>query len=596
MKKGSKILLIVSLLVILFGAGFIIYNYTQQSTYGFTTLSLSPNVQLNSNDPTIGGQAWILTVSQNGAGQGAYGTFTAESGSASSDPFTITTSLDENYALYTIQNTNVPIRQLQWTTTTYNPFGSLGGCNPDYWSYAFIEGGLFSKVWCYKYTTDGYYGTISSGNVNFQSSIKVQGKEGTDTCTISNTGSQSCYSNNNKFYVSWVGSLVSGQSIPNAANDGKIAVYKPSTSGWQIGSQINYNTYKTYDQTGFTSCLNLPVNGDVGSCFTKYNNYESQVLTPVSWSIVGGSNAITLGSQSNGKIQMNLPMQVQFPVLTMRVKASFIGINIPVGKPQIVSGSSQEFQTGQSGTIKVSVKNIGDGDGTFDVSATCTNGFSQTGNALRISSLSPGNTQIVYLPITANVQSGTSSGTCTVLAKDYNNPNNFDTKVVSVSASQLTICTEGDQRISGQNIQECQNNIWVTIKTCASDETPNFINGQLQCVKEGSPGSTTPGECSEWTIVPGFFGWDGVKIPDLFCVIDNFFTSIKWLVAVIGGLLAGLAGWKIGKKKFNKNSKMPLLIGLIVAVITGALILIFFWWGVLILVILGLIKWVVPGW
>lgn len=110
-------------------------------------------------------------------------------------------------------------------------------------------------------------------------------------------------------------------------------------------------------------------------------------------------------------------------------------------------------------------------------------------------------------------------------------------------------------------------------------------------------------ECGAWVSFPtlnlGITKIEGFTIiPNLFCIIDNFFSPLKWILAILGGLLAGLFGFKMagdlaGRKK--RNRWIPIVAGLILAGSIGALIFIYFWWGISTLIILSILKGVVPG-
>lgn len=512
-KKQTKIivgiLLVVTILFILGSQGFIKLPFAIGS--GFTTLGIS-NVQFTSNDPLVGGQAWVLTVSQNGVGQSAYGDYgtIADASGKSSDPFTISISLDKNYATYNIYSQGVFIKTVEYTSTTYNPFSSSYGCNRDVW-HNWIKPGGTTKVFCYNYVNEGVYGTLGNANINFQSTVSISGKSGADSLIISNNGATSGISQNGNIQASWFGNFVSGESAPSPSGQGIIAIYDTSTGGWKTGNQNSYTNWKNYDVSGLSACLGTSGSSG-GTCFDNYNNYANTLMSGYQFKTVGGDVATTSGTQSNGIVNLNLPKQLQFPGITMRIKAGFIGINIPVGKPQIVSTDSLVFSTGQTGNIAVTVKNVGTADGSFDIFATCSEGFSQTGGSLR-TTISAGQTGTVYIPITSNVVSGTKYGSCTVTAKDVNNPNNYDTKSVSVSSSSISICTEGQISIIGNKIQECQGNVWKTIKQCASTETAKYVNGVPDCVVNKLDNK-------------GFFGNLFSKIGDFFKGIGGFFKGI----------------------------------------------------------------------
>ena len=259
--------LIIGIIIIILLIGVLGYYSDFPFAIGFSTLSLGQQT-FTSNDPIIGGQAWLLTVSQNGAGQFASGTFIAkDSSGATSDSFTIKTSIDKNTATYPIYNQNIPISRVDYTITIYNPFGSLKGCNPDVWTNYFKDS--FSlNVYCYKFITDGYYGSVGSANVNFESSINVQSSPGNDKCVVSNTGATSCISSNGNVQVSWVGSLVSGQSPPQPTDQNIIAVYNTNKGGW-ITSKSQYFTDWNNAKNNLVNCL-----GDFKTqCFNDFNNF-----------------------------------------------------------------------------------------------------------------------------------------------------------------------------------------------------------------------------------------------------------------------------------------------------------------------------------
>lgn len=561
---------------------------------GFSTLSLSPNVQFNSNDPTIGGPAWLLTVSQNGAGQSAYGTFTASDSStqATSNQFTITTSLDKDYTTYNIFNQGVPITSVEYTTTTYNPLGSESGCNSNVWqnyiSYGIIPG--ISTVYCYNFVTDGYYGTIGPANINFQSTVSASGTGGSDSCVVNSILTNSCVSSGGNIQTSWVGSLVSGQAAPDPTSQGIIAVYNTAKGGWETANQNSYTSWVT-TASNFNSCLK-PTGLSLSSynaapCFQNYANAEQALMAGYSFTVSGGNSYIASGSQNSGQITLNLPTPTQFPVLTMRIKASLIGINIPVGMPKITSGSSQTFQTGQNGIITTTIQNVGTGNGNFNVGASCTDGFMQQGNALTISNLAPGNSQTVYIPITSNVASATASGTCTVTATDIGNPNNHDSKTVSVLSNAIFICTNGQVSTDGSNIEQCENNAWVVIQTCNSTQTATLGSNGATCVNNNGNGGNN--QC-------GFLG-----LGCLFNNIGNWISSIFETIQIVVTLLVLIISFVIsisflgGMRFFEDKKWLAWIFSLVIASLLAFLVIKIFWAGVIVFILYLIIKSIFGG-
>ncbi len=590
--KKENIFKIVGILVLLIGVLFTFgpqlgINIPSLSVInqGFSTLSLS-QIAVNSNDPNINGKSWLLTVSQNGAGQSAYGasaTLKDDTTKATSDPLTIKVSLDKNYATYPIYNQGIPIYSVTYATTRYDPFSSSGGCNTKYWTHSFQEAfaPFISIVYCFNYNKVGEYGTIGAGRDNFKSTIKVSGKSGSDSCVVSsNEGSSSCHSSKGNLYASWVGSLVSGQELPNAIGQGVIAVYDTKDNGWKTASKTAYTRWNNYQTGGLFNCIGLTGSASTAgsSCFDTYDNYQQALMSGKSFKSYGGSTASTSGSQSSGQINLDLGQQFNFPVITMRIKANFIGINIPTGKPKITYASSPQFQTGQTGNIMVTLKNEGKGVGSFDVFAKCTNGISQSGNTQRISSLSPGQSQTINIPLTSNVLSGTKVGSCLITADDVNDPTLMSTYTVKVSSNAISICTDGKTKFIGSQIQECQNNKWIIKQTCKSTQHPGYetggircidnsitcaynqhpkdVNGKLVCVSNGGNGGNGG-------------NWFGNFFRNIFnSIFGNFFATIKWIVVLLSSLLT----FVFSRDFLDKVKTIPEVLNWGLSIIFGVLI------------------------
>lgn len=557
---------------------------------GFSTLALS-NIGTTSNDPNLAGQVWFLTVSQNGAGQSAYAsqgtTIKNDQTGATSNPITISIDLTQNYATYPIFNQGVPIQHISYTTVSYKPFTANKGCPSSYSNYiSYGAVPYVSTVYCYNFVTDGYYGTIGPADQHFTSTINVQGSGGSDSCTISNTGANSCYSRSGNVYASWEGSLISGASPPSPTDQGIDAIYDTSTNGWKTSSSVNYNQYKNAIDN-FQTCLNsIPVGfttTNADSCFISVNSPEQGVMAGFPFTTSGGVSATTSGSQSSGQIMINLPQQFSFPLITLKIKAALVGINIPVGQPKILSALTQTFQTGTQGNVAVTVENVGSASGSFNVGITCSGTqFSQQGVSQTISGLAPKAQQTINLPVTANVLSGTAKGSCTVTATDMNNPSNKATYSVTLSASALFICTNGKIETNGNLIQQCQNNAWVTIKTCPANETATLTSsGQGQCV----PIKIAGGGEGLFAAIKNFV------YTFIISKIKNFFTILKWIEIILGALFALLFSKEVvGRIAKTIPTAVQWIVSGIVAFLVGLLISQVWWIALLSLVAFIIIK------
>jgi hypothetical protein len=215
------------------------------------------------------------------------------------------------------------------------------------------------------------------------------------------------------------------------------------------------------------------------------------------------------GNEYSGKVTLTVNKLLQFPVLTLKIKADWLGVYVPVGKPLITSVSSTEFQTGGVSYITTKVKNIGDALGSFGVYAQCNQPFSFVGTTEFIN-LNPNEEGVVNLKI-----SGTCSqkiqGSCNVYAYDRNNPNNKDSKTVSVSCTPIVLCNAGETRCNGKVIEQCNQagSGWNAIQTC--DYTCEIKEGKATCV---SPPPPKP-QCEWW---------------DIGCWVNNIFKNIgDWI-------------------------------------------------------------------
>lgn len=444
---------------------------------GFSTLSVS-NVNYDSNDPSIGGRAWLITVSQNGAGQSISGVISKDQlideqdNVEAQNDVSIDISLDEMYATYPIQNTDEKIYNVEWKETN-----SWDGCS-GYDGNVVIN--AFAK-YCFKFSTVSSYGLLGTPSTNFQSTITINSGSNTETAVL-----QSLTASSVNFGVggsaSWVGSLTSGE-LPSIASDQKIsAIY---ASGWKTIDDNKYRDYRTYADSSFESCL--ANSGDKERCLRNYNYYADKAMELKSLTSSGGSQATVYGSQNSGQVKLDLEKAILFPVITLRLRSDWIGtvsINNPVGTPKIESLSTEEFQTGDNGYITVNSKNIGDADGSFALSVECGPYFSVQGTTTNLPILSPQDITTSFIPITSDVTSKTKES-CTVKLYDRNNPSIFDTKDLLVTSNPILLCSPGDKRINGNNIEQCNisGSGWDIIETCSSTQKPQRqVNNNIICV------------------------------------------------------------------------------------------------------------------
>ncbi|MFC1754235.1 hypothetical protein ACFL96_12740 [Thermoproteota archaeon] len=501
MKVNKNIIIAVASLAIILLVSPSILNLSVSG--GFSTLSVS-NVNYDSNDPTIGGRAWLITVSQNGEGQSISGVISKDQlideqdNVEAQNDVSIDIMLDEMYATYTIQNTDEKIYNLEWKET--NSFDSCDGYDGN------VVINVFAK-YCFKFTTASSYGLLGTPSTNFESTLTIKSGYNTETAKLYSLTSSSVNFGDGGS-ASWVGSLTSGE-LPPIASDQKIsAIY---ASGWRTIDDNKYREYRTYADSSFESCL--ANSGDKLRCLQNYNYYADKAMELKSLISQGGSQATVYGTQSSGQVKLDLEKSILFPVITLRLRSDWIGtvsINIPVGTPKIESVLTEEFQTGDTGFITVNSKNIGDADGSFALSVECGSSFSVQGTTVNLPILKPQDITTSFIPITSDVSSKTSQS-CSVKLYDRNNPSVYDTKNILVSSNPILLCSPGDKRINGNNIEQCNisGSGWFIIESCSILQKPQRqLNDNIICVDLDVEPEINPGWSWDW--LPSFgFGIDG---------------------------------------------------------------------------------------
>lgn len=515
-RPAKTLSLITALLIILFSP--------IAPVFAFSTLSIQP-AGFSSNDKYLNGEAWLLTVSEDGNSQYAEGYIEAEDitgsdGQHAKQDLTIKTDVTEqscDYQLKQNYDPNIYAYDLQlikssvasWSVNKY-----VSQCEEKsnyYWAFL-AEGGLFVyDVYCMTRDKIGVPGTVKTPVTNFEAKISMTAAGDTETGTISSTGAKSARLANIG-YAHWAGSLSSGESCPNLGSEGYYVVHDES-GNWVLNKKYLYNTYLSYKQNTYDQVESEIINeiysysvittSSLNRLKTSVNNldyYARDATNEFGYK----DFKVTQNSISNGQAHMVLDRLIQFPVITMHVKASWLGIVAPVGEPDITSVSSKTFEEGKTGYITVALKNKGDVTASFGLSADCESPFKQIGTALTISNLGAGKSTTKSIPITATTNKDLSKY-CTVEAYDLNNPNMKDSRKVTVSVTPIRLCDPGDERCDGETHKVCNSagSAWVKTDSdkCKGDDDDDDDPVEELCVytKDGEDIElyTTQKDCCE---------------------------------------------------------------------------------------------------
>jgi hypothetical protein len=178
----------------------------------------------------------------------------------------------------------------------------------------------------------------------------------------------------------------------------------------------------------------------------------------------------------------------------MRISGAFIGVVIPEGTPKILNVSTRPFNSGDSGTIVVMVKNVGNSQGSFYTSLSNCNGIQSS-----ISSnyaFSVGQVQNLNISIYTSGTNSNLTEQCTVTVTDANG-GGVSSMPVTVIMKQANQCTPNQQILQGSSICSCTNVNGVYQPT-ACNACPNGVtntNGQFVCAPapKGTNSSSSSG-------------------------------------------------------------------------------------------------------
>ena len=533
---------------------------------GGSVLSLS-QVDFLSNDPQLSGKVWLLTMAQNDYGQYAVGSFTKDQikDGDTQAQYDLTVRMDvlDETCSYPITYTGVPIKSMSsetqtcWMGITCN--GKIGYKSEDFQHDCQLKPGFYafgkkSASWdyiCFWTTTTAYNGNVLTPTLTFSSKLSAASHGETVSGTISSASARSVWLGD-KVLATWTGNLNTGEQCPISSDYGIAAAYVGGT--WRITDKGRFDDYKTYDISGMMDCISRLVNygTETGtSCTQAYNTYASNVLLAKTFtSPTGGTTATATGTQNNGQVKMILNKMIQYPVITFHIKAEWIGIVIPVGKPDILSISSKDFKTGDVGYIVANVKNVGTGDGSFSFYATCPSPFGQSGTS-PTASLAVGETKAINIPVTA-VCSEDTTKSCTVRAYDINQPNNYDDAAVSLTCKPILLCNAGETRCNGNVIEQCNaaGSGWCTQ---LSQECPKVAFCSAGCeMVSGVPTCSkvppSPGDCYV-TCDSAKPKWDLPGITIIGCKLACWWEQSKWYIFLLVVIVVLIAGIVLSQQK-----------------------------------------------
>lgn len=513
MRKGAKWVL--GIFVLLF-VGFIVLSLTgtiklfPQEAIGSSLISLS-QVNLESSYAPLNGQAWVMSFTLGGMGNlGQYYKYRVapeEAGALYSgveqpvSVFTLDAKLDEQSCVYNINQDNDLQRIYSYNVVhwSYGVFQTLEGtssgkCGNSKMIIAWTQGGFAYGGNAICQTEKAVAGRFGSPNVNSKFTISVS-KDGVVDASQS---FQTLFSDGGSFgvkglvgnnvYVNWQGDLVSGKSCPSS--NGVTPVYYQGS--WTPVGTANYETYriKYVDLNTWVS----------SQSYKNYNQAQAQEfvdgVNSASDNALSGRNFGSIDNASSfasAQAKVVLSSAITYPVITAYVKASWIGVVTPIGKPKIISATIPCFSSSSDGNIKLVVQNVGAERETFLASGTCVDSSFVIQNSDVF--VNAGDSKTVYLVLSGETSKSELKSSCTINVKGtaYS-----DSKVITACVSGISICDAGMLYCDQKNLMKCNDGGTALglLQACTDTCTINSSTGIAQCKGFVPPDTCGNGVCN----------------------------------------------------------------------------------------------------
>ena len=339
-----------------------------------------------------------------------------------------------------------------------------------------------------------------------------------------------------------------------------------------------------------TSTFNLEV-GKVNNVVTSMQGDNVQI---------GGS--LTNIENIDGETYATIDADAKLGVadLVIRLRADWVGIKIPFGKPDIVSAQCPDFKSGENGEIILQVKNTGTATGSFVPSIECSS-VSQSYN-MGITSIASLQTKTMTIPIDTGAFAGEKLDTCKIKVEDFNNPDNYDEASATCQLLKPALCIENEIYTSGNCISKCVDGAKTELMCCNNtaklsynpDLSGDEFNG-FYCVTDDG-GDNGLGYCSDCDAYAKnlLFGWAGAsdckaKIfqGTFFCI----FALLRLLAVPFFFIISILFGYNAVNKIMKGDFKvLSWSLAIIIGGLVGVLTYFAFYVGLVLLIVLGLIK------
>ena len=513
MKKPQSIFIAVILIIaVIVGIVAVKFSPTEFSflSGGFivNSITASPSIISNSN---LANAKFIVDTALSSHGQSIVGTITpqqfqTESTYSTTYPLEIGVTSVQETAHYKLTSQQQQIYYYDWArfdcpkTIFGICTGSAQVCPADYPHEAGSISNLFGVVfnrWCVLQYSKGGTGIVERPSTSFSANVYVTSNGQKIQQTISSKSDITVNfiePSTSKWRASatWYGSLVTGDNPPYEGNYG--AIFLKSRNSWQLTQKTtldNYITQSISTQNKYNSVPRTAFNPAQGETDVQagdrimkeiYQPNNDQVNQLINSPQTINGNTPT-GTETIAKVDVPLSVSVTVPKILWYVDASWLGIKIPVSKPQIISTSCGDFYAGAQGNkignIQANVKNVGQTQGSFAVKVEGCSPLRMLDN-VQTQTVQAGMTSEYNVRIDAGSANEELTKTCSVTAYDVNDPANSATYSATCTVHRAQECVPNTFKQSGSCIMQCKpdGSDYALVKCC---EFVTTINGKLDC-------------------------------------------------------------------------------------------------------------------
>lgn len=353
---------------------------------GFTTKSIS-STNIISNSDSLQSANITLDIVANNGGQSVVGQWSSLNGMNLSQPLKISMGSIKESLTYAILNQGVLYKYNSYYIDAPGVLNSAVCPSAPAYCYAINTNRMgvgFDRLIVIDRVPAGSYGVFGNPDISWSGdmSISLNGTQFSQKIGSGEEarGSVQFYTNEKDLIanVAWVGSLVTGTATQNQNN--YVASHILGGS-WKIAPKTSYETYqKSLSDTdtkldiwkGYPAYAEMVVCNDefcseVVNLVTIHNANVDKLLS-TNTKIDYGSVTSASSKTGSGNVVDVIDRTIAYPELIVTLRASHLGIIVSTGTPRIESVEAIDSASGDnSGYVKVSVKNIGAGQGTFNI-------------------------------------------------------------------------------------------------------------------------------------------------------------------------------------------------------------------------------------